>query len=82
MCEIIISEPAPAPKVDPNEFEWSEDIIAVHDQAAIAVYSNPSDDIVIRWRGSWPDDDVYGIVTRQNLAQLISRLQQFERGED
>jgi hypothetical protein len=77
----------PAPKVqdDPNKFDWLRDheLVVVRQQSAIAVYTNGNDDVVIRQEGQYGyDDDVWILVSRQNLAPLIRRLQRLERGEE
>jgi hypothetical protein len=79
--------PVPAPKVqdDPNKFDWLRDheLVVVRQQSAIAVYTNGNDDVVIRQEGQYGyDDDVWILVSRQNLAPLIRRLQRLERGEE
>ena len=80
--------PTPAPPVenDPTKFSWYRDreLVVVQQQLAIAVYTNGNDDIVIRQEGPQfpPDDDVWVVISRQNLAPLISRLSRLERGED
>jgi hypothetical protein len=51
-------------------------------QLAIAVYLNVNGDVCIRQEGQYgADEDVYIVVTRQNLVPLIARLEQIERGD-
>ena len=72
---------APAPVPD---FDWhaEREFVAVRQLQSIAVYPNNDDDVVIRWQGDGMYvEDSWGVVRRQDLAQLISRLQAFERGD-
>jgi hypothetical protein len=68
---------APTPKVDRNEFDWrDDDVVVVRQQMAIAVYTNPSDDVVIRQEGLYgTSEDSWIVISRQNLVPLISALQ-------
>lgn len=61
-----------------NRFNWdNEDLIAVSEQAAIAVYTNPKGDVVIQQAGQYgPSEDASVVVTPENvraLAQAIMR---------
>jgi hypothetical protein len=62
---------------DDDEFRWRDEITVVPSQPAIAVYFNPYDDVVIR-QETWPDEDRWIYIRRQNLALLIRRLQEIE----
>ncbi|MDI3564213.1 hypothetical protein [Bradyrhizobium sp. Arg816] len=43
---------------DNEDFSWRDtDAVAVRQQDAIAVYSNPDGDLVIRRRRAWDEDD-------------------------
>ena len=65
------------------DFDWRDVNIVVREQAAIAVYANPNDDVVIRQAGTYGiDEDVWITVNRENPVPLISALQRFERGEE
>jgi hypothetical protein len=67
-----------------DEFRWepeNRDII-VPDQAALAIYVNRWDQIVIREERSWDrDEDWYIRISRENLSAVIKRLQAIQRGE-
>ncbi len=67
------------------EFYWFDDpdnkpTIVIPSQAAVAVYINVNDAIVIRQENR-PDDDDDSIIVieRKNLRQLIERLEEMER---
>jgi hypothetical protein len=73
---------APKPKPEPD-FDWKdEDEVIIHDQPTVAVYVNVRNQVVIRSQGDgyWTEDQ-WVVISRPNLAALISRLQEFERGE-
>jgi hypothetical protein len=76
-----VSPTPPAPK-EPD-FDWKdEDEVIIHDQPTVAVYLNTRNQVVIRSQGDgyWTEDQwVY--ISRPNLTALISRLQEYERGE-
>ena len=72
-----------------NEFNWQEiedtDALVVPSRRvlAIAVYTNPDDDIVIRqevdeWAGE--RDDAVVIVPKGDLPRLIESLQAIQKG--
>jgi hypothetical protein len=74
--------PQPAPKKEPD-FDWKDtESILIPEQPQIAVYANPFDQVVIRSRGDgyW-EEDQWVFISRPNLPALISRLQEFQRGE-
>ena len=58
-----------------EEFDWSApDVIAVKRQDAIAVYTNPNNDIVIREQ-RWPDDDIWIVISRRNVRSVIEAIE-------
>ena len=59
---------------DSADFDWyNDDVIAVREQRAIAVYFNPAGNIVIRQQ-AWPDEDPFVVISLDNLMQVIDRL--------
>jgi hypothetical protein len=74
--------PALKPKPEPD-FDWNdEDEVIIYDQPTVAVYVNVRNQVVIRSQGDgyWTEDQ-WVVISRPNLTALISRLQEFERGE-
>ncbi len=57
------------------EFDWLEyaDDVVVPEQMAIAVYHNPTGNVVVRQQG-WPDEDVVIILERRNAAALAHAI--------
>jgi hypothetical protein len=56
------------------DFDWyDDDVIAVREQRAIAVYFNPAGNIVIRQQ-TWPDEDPFVVISPDNLMLVIDRL--------
>ena len=57
------------------EFDWHEDaeVVVVPEQMAIAVYHNPTGNVVVRQQG-WPDEDVVIILERRNAAALARAI--------
>lgn len=58
-----------------HDFNWygDEADIAIPDQAAIAVYHNPSGDIVIRQRQEWPEEQDALILVTLARASTLAR---------
>jgi hypothetical protein len=76
----VSATPQPVPKRP--DFDWDEESVLIHEQPTIAVYANVHDQVVIRSQGDgyWTEDQ-WVVVSRANLPTLVSRLQEFERGE-
>jgi hypothetical protein len=66
-----------------SEWEDLAHAIIIPEQPIIAVYANPHNQVVIRSQGDggYFVEDSWVVVSRTNLRILISRLQEFERGE-
>ncbi len=63
----------------PEDFDWEAHTVAPT-QAAIAVYENQAGAVVIRQEGQYgPDEDVWIVIQRQNLAAVIAALEQKRR---
>ena len=63
---------------DENEdFGWRDtDAVVVRQQDAIAVYSNPDGDLVIRRRRAWDeDDDVWIVVAQTQIRTVIDAME-------
>lgn len=61
-----------------DDFEWhgpEATAVVVRHQPAIAVYRNVDDDVVVRQRGDYPDEDQFVIVSMDCLPTLIAALQ-------
>jgi hypothetical protein len=60
------------PNDDSSEFKWNDtQSVVVKQQDAIAVYANPDDDIVIRRRQAWDEQDDVFIVIGQTQARTV-----------
>jgi hypothetical protein len=62
---------------DTEDFSWREtDAVVVRQQDAIAVYSNPDGDLVIRRRQAWDEDsDVWIIVAQTQIRAIIDAME-------
>jgi hypothetical protein len=60
-----------------EEFSWRDtDSVVVRQQDAIAVYSNPDGDLVIRRRRSWDEeDDVWIVVAQTQIRTVIDAME-------
>jgi hypothetical protein len=66
---------------DPNEFSWSNVEEVVKSVNAIAVYSNPHGDVVIRQAGdNYPDPDQVIVIPRGSVKDVIAAMRK-ETGE-
>jgi hypothetical protein len=61
-----------------DDFEWHEsaDVVIRH-QPAVAMYLNCDDQVVIRQRADYPDDDQFVIIDQASLPRLIAGLQSY-----
>jgi hypothetical protein len=78
-AEPILAEPAWAGRPDDGfwESEDARECIVANRQHAVAVYTNNSDQIVIRQERDWDqDEDTIVIVDRANAAALVRRVYQ------
>jgi hypothetical protein len=59
------------------EFKWNDtESVVVKQQDAIAVYANPHDDVVIRRRQAWnEDDDVFIVISQAQVRTVIAAMQ-------
>jgi hypothetical protein len=71
---IAIEAPAPQDEPDDDEFKWRDDLIVIPSQLAIAVYSNPNGDLVIRQERPYPEDDHFVYIAPSNLMLVIDRM--------
>jgi hypothetical protein len=62
---------------DSADFSWREtDAVVVRQQDAIAIYSNPDGDLVIRRRQAWDeDDDVWIVVAQSQIRTVIDAME-------
>jgi hypothetical protein len=62
---------------DTEDFSWRDtESVVVRQQDAIAVYSNPDGDLVIRRRRSWDeDDDVWIVVAQTQIRTVIDAME-------
>jgi hypothetical protein len=60
-----------------NVFNWNDTkSVVVRQQDAVAVYANPEDDLVIRRRQAWDEeDDVFIIISRQHVRTVIAAME-------
>jgi hypothetical protein len=57
---------------DTEDFSWRDtDAVVVRQQDAIAVYSNPDGDLVIRRRRAWDEEDDIWIVVAQTQVRTV-----------
>lgn len=59
---------------DSNNFEWNDEVTIIKEQSAIAVYLNPSKDIVIRSCGMYLDE-CFIIIQARDIDTLCNALQ-------
>jgi len=62
---------------DNEDFSWRDtDAVVVRQQDAIAVYSNPDGELVIRRRRAWDeDDDVWIVVAQTQIRTVIDAME-------
>jgi hypothetical protein len=62
---------------DSGDFSWRDtDSVVVRQQDAIAVYSNPDGDLVIRRRQAWDEnDDVWIVVAQTQIRTVIDAME-------
>ncbi|WP_091961985.1 hypothetical protein [Bradyrhizobium shewense] len=62
---------------DSADFSWRDiEAVVVRQQDAIAVYSNPDGDLVIRRRRAWDeDDDVWIVVAQTQIRTVIDAME-------
>jgi hypothetical protein len=62
---------------DSGDFSWREtDAVVVRQQDAIAVYSNPDGDLVIRRRQAWDEEeDVWIVVAQTQIRTVIDAME-------
>lgn len=60
-----------------EDFSWRDtDAVVVRQQDAIAVYSNPDGDLVIRRRRAWDEeDDVWIVVAQTQIRSVIDAME-------
>jgi hypothetical protein len=81
-CSDVIDQPPTpiaktiaAPLEIPGDFDWfKDDSIILEEQPVTAVYSKSRNAIVIRQRGTYPDEDMFVFIAPHNLMTLIDRL--------
>jgi hypothetical protein len=79
-CVTVItrdSQESKAMNDDNDDFSWREtDAVVVRQQDAIAVYSNPDGDLVIRRRRAWDEDnDVWIVVAQTQIRTVIDAME-------
>ena len=62
---------------DTEDFSWRDtESVVVRQQDAIAIYSNPDGDLVIRRRQAWDEDsDVWIIVAQTQIRTVIDAME-------
>ena len=62
---------------DSEDFSWREtDSVVVRQQDAIAIYSNPDGDLVIRRRQAWDEnEDVWIVVAQTQIRTVIDAME-------
>lgn len=60
---------------DSNNFEWNDEVTIIKEQSAIAVYLNPSKDIVIRSGGGMYLDECFIIIQARDIDAICNALQ-------
>jgi len=71
------SQESKAMNDDNEDFSWRDpDAAVVRQQDAIAVYSNPDGELVIRRRRAWDeDDDVWIVVAQTQIRTVIDAME-------
>lgn len=57
-----------------EEFKWDDESIVVHSVSAIAVYSNPAGNIVIRQEDPMGGEDQLVIVPQDRAEQIVDAI--------
>jgi len=78
-CATVVTRDSPERNVvtkDSEDFSWQDtDAVAVRQQDAIAIYSNPDGDLVIRRRRAWDEeDDVWIVVAQTQIRTVIDAM--------
>ena len=71
------SPPLVAEEDRSDAFNWddpNEDAIVLREQRATAVYRNKSDEVVIRQKGPWPDEDVFIYLSPENEVAFMDGM--------
>ena len=62
-----------------DDFDWSDEgSVVVHRQDAIAIYTNPDNNLVIREQ-RWPDDDTFIVIDRRFARAVIEAMERVLR---
>lgn len=57
-----------------NEFAWEDEDIVLRSVSAIAVYSNPAGDVVIRQQDPMGDEDQVIVIPRDRVFMVADAL--------
>lgn len=58
-----------------DNFNWNNnESVVVEPMEAIAVYTNPKGDIVIRQQRGYPDEDVFVVIPRSRVEDVVTAL--------
>jgi hypothetical protein len=62
---------------DTEDFSWRDtESVVVRQQDAVAIYSNPDGDLVIRRRQAWDEDsDVWIVVAQTQIRTVITAME-------
>ena len=60
----------------PDDFNWHTDkTVAVRSQAALAVYANNDDEVIVREQAQYPDDeDCFVVINREHIPTIVRHL--------
>ena len=67
----------PLVQEDSDAFDWdnpNEESIVLREQQATAVYRNRAGEVIIRQRGSWPDEDSFVYLSPENEAAFMAGM--------
>jgi hypothetical protein len=62
------------PLATAEDFDWTGDSVLLSEQPATAVYFNNDNALVIRRHRPYPDDDVWIVISAENIDRFLDKL--------
>ena len=59
---------------DSEEFSWNDESVIIEQVDAVAAYTNPKGDLVIRQQGYMGENDSVIVIPRSRVAELVSAI--------